>query len=291
MSDLCILFGRPYSGTGGDDRFELEALAAEELGIDSYAIPLEPVVNGEPERALRKLPRPRNRRWLYRGWMLNEEEYTALHAAMNDRDEDLVVDPESFAAATYAPSYLPLLAGRTAPARWTESEDIGEAWEVAQELGPPPWIVKDHVKSAKEAWHRACFVPENATREDFVETCERLLDARGDRFERGFVVKKYLDLATLPGWTPEQRRVTDEHRLVFWEGRLVADAPYYDVESTLVDRAQFAYLGRTIESPFFTADVARLASGGYTVIEINDGGCSVLPEQMDPREVYRAMLE
>jgi len=33
---------------------------------------------------------------------------------------------------------------------------VEEAWEVAQELGPPPWIVKDHVKSAKERWHRAC---------------------------------------------------------------------------------------------------------------------------------------
>ena len=58
----------------------------------------------------------------------------------------------------------------------------------------------------------------------------------------------------------------------------------------LEDPQQFAFLGRTIDSPFFTADVARLASGGYTVIEINDGGSSVLPEQMDPRELYRAVL-
>lgn len=130
----------------------------------------------------------------------------------------------------------------------------------------------------------------NAQHDDFVETCERLLDARGDRFERGFVVKKHLDLATLPGWTPEQRRVTDEHRLVFWEGRLVAHAPYYDVDSVLDDPGQFAFLGRTIDSPFFTADVGRLAAGGYTVIEINDGGCSVLPERMDPRDLYRAIL-
>ena len=290
MSDLCILFGRPQVAPDGEDRFELEVLAAEELGIESYALPLDPVVNGEPERALQRLPRPRDRQWLYRGWMLNEEEYTGLHAAMNDRGEDLVVDPESFAEATYAPSYLPLLGEHTAPARWTEGQDIKEAWELAQELGPPPWIVKDHVKSAKESWHRACFVPANADYDDFAEICERLIDARGDRFERGFVVKKYLELATLPGWTPEQRRVTDEHRLVFWNGQLVAHAPYLDVESTLRDPMQFAFIGRVLGSPFFTADVARLAAGGHTVLEINDGGCSVLPEQMDPRELYRALL-
>jgi hypothetical protein len=65
---------------------------------------------------------------------------------------------------------------------------------------------------------------------------------------------------------------------------------HYDADSTLENPRQFAFLGRAIESPFFTADVARLAAEGYTVIEVNDGGSSVLPEQMDPREFYRAVL-
>ena len=289
MSELAILFGRPHARGDGDDRFELEALAAEELGIDSFAIPLDPIVSGDPERALRRLPRPRGRRWLYRGWMLDEDEYTALYDAMAERDEELVVDPESFGEATYAPRYLPRLGAHSAPARWTEGESLDEAWEVAQELGPPPWIVKDWVKSAKEAWHRACFVPAGADEDDFRAICTHLLELRGDRFAGGFVVKTYLELATLPGFLPERRRVTDEHRLVFWEGALVAHAPYYDVESELDARAleAVAFLGDVIGSPFFTADVARLASGGTTVIEINDGGCSVLPELLDPRDLYR----
>jgi hypothetical protein len=287
MRDLAILFARPERAPDADDRFELEAFAAEELGIDAYAVALDPIVNGDADRALQRLPRAR--RWLYRGWMLNEAEYADLYDALADRGDELVVDPESFALAMYAPSYLPLLGEHTAPARWTEGDSIVEAWEIAQELGPPPWIVKDHVKSAKEEWHRACFVPAGADRDDFAAICARLLELRGDRFERGFVVKKYLELATLPGWTPERRRVTDEHRLVFWEGRLVAHAPYYDVDATFVDPARFAFLGRVIDSPFFTADVARLAEGGYTIVELNDGGSSTLPEQMDPRDLYRAM--
>lgn len=290
MSDVTILFGRPHVPQDAEDRFELDVLAAEELGIESYAIPLDPVVNGDPERALRRLPKPRHRTWLYRGWMLSEEEYTALYEAIQDRGEDMVVDPESFAEATYIPNYVPLLGDRTAPTRWTEGEDIREAWELALELGPPPWIVKDHVKSAKELWHRACFVPEGAEYEEFAEVCEQLLSARGDRFERGFVIRKHLDLATLPGWQPGRRRATDEHRLLFWEGELVAHAPYHDVESDLPDPEQFADLGRLLSSPFFTADVALLANGGATVIEINDGGSSVFPELLDPRDFYRAVL-
>lgn len=174
-ADITILFGRPHVAPDGEDRFELEALAAEELGIESYAIPLDPIVNRDPERALRRLPRARDRRWLYRGWMLNEEEYTSLYEAIADRGEEMVVDPESFAEATYA------------------------------------------------------------------------------------------------------------------QGRLVAHAPYLDVDSVLEDPHAFDFLGRTVSSPFFTADVARLASGCHTVIEINDGGCSVLPERLDPRDLYRAV--
>lgn len=291
MTELSILFGRPQGASDIDDRFELEALAAEELGIDAYAIPLDPVVNGEAERALRRLPRACGRTWLYRGWMLNEEEYTGLYEAMAERDEQLVVDPESHALATYTPQYLPLLGERTPDARWTEGEDVREAWEVAQELGPAPWILKDHVKSAKERWHRACFVPAGATFDDFSEICDALLAERGDRFERGFVIKRFVELATLPGFTPERRPVTDEHRLFFWQGRLVAHAPYYDVDATLRDPQQFGYLGSVIDSPFFSVDVARLAEGDgeYTIIELNDGGSAQLPEQLDPRDLYRAL--
>lgn len=150
MGDISILFGRPLVPQEAEDRFDLEVLAAEEFDIESWAIPLDPVVNGDPERALRRLPRPRGRRWLYRGWMLSEEEYAGLYEAILDRDEDLVVDPESFAEAMYIPNYAPKLGDWTAPTRWTEGEDIAEAWEAALTLGPPPWIVKDHVKSASQ---------------------------------------------------------------------------------------------------------------------------------------------
>lgn len=288
MSELSILFARPR-GLSGDDRFELEALAAEELGIESWAIPLDPVVGGDAERALRHLPRPSERTWLYRGWMLDTEEYAALFEAIEARDETMVVHPEEMAAASLAPLWIPALADHTAPSRWTDDEDVRTAWEVAVELGPPPWIVKDHVKSAKEEWHRACFVPEAASFDDFRAICERLVELRGDRFTGGFVVRQYLELATLPGFTSDRRRVTDEHRLVFWDGRLVTHAPYHDVDATLPNPSQFDFIGRRIESPFFVADVARLADGRWTVIEVNDGGSAILPEGMDPRDVYRAI--
>ena len=66
MAELSILFGRPRAALAAEDRFELEVLAAEELGIESFAIPLDEVVAGEPEQALRRLPRPRGAPASYR---------------------------------------------------------------------------------------------------------------------------------------------------------------------------------------------------------------------------------
>lgn len=287
--ELSILFGRAQNGTVGEDRLEIEAFAAEELEIPSYSISLDDVVEGWFDRAFRRLPRPSGRRWLYRGWMLREDDYAALAEAIEDRGEELVVDPESFAEATYAPNYVPLLGAHTAPTRWTDEPDIALAWELAQELGPGPWIVKDHVKSAKEQWHSATFVRAGASFDDFAAVCEALVEHRGELFERGFVVKKYLELATLPGYTEERRRVTDEHRLLFWEGEIVASAPYYDTDSELGNLEDFAFLGERFRSPFFAVDVARLAGGGTTIIEVNDGGSVTLPERLDPRDLYRAI--
>ncbi|MFN3197473.1 MAG: ATP-grasp domain-containing protein [Bradymonadia bacterium] len=290
-SELSILFGRPWQGPTLDDRFHYEADAAEALGIESWAIPLDPVVNLAPERALWHLPPGCGRQWVYRGWMISGEEYEGLYEAILDRGDVLVTHPDEFVAATYMPEYLPCLGDRTAPSRWTYGEDLDEAWLLALSLGEGPWIIKDHVKSAKEHWHQACFVPRSVDEETFKTMCQALIDIRGDRFEGGIVIRKYLDLVRLP-YASVSGPTHEEHRLVFWQGELVAHAPYFDgVEMSTLDPDDFAWIGDAIESPFFIADVARLASGGWTVIEINDGGCAILPDQMDPREMYQAMLD
>jgi ATP-grasp domain, R2K clade family 3 len=290
MGDMAILFGRPLSGQRAEDGFEHEALAAEELGIEGWAIPLEPVVNEEAARALAHLPNPSGRRWLYRGWMLSHEEYTDLYDAMLDRGEQLVVDPASFELATYLPHWAPLLEDHTPPSRWIEGVDLEEAWQATLELGPPPWLIKDHVKSAKEQWHEACYIAPGSDRAAFVEACKALIEHRGDRFERGIVIRHFVDLAPTRYRIPE-RALAEEHRIVFWQGAPIAHAPYHDMDIVLDDVERFAFIGELIDSPFFTADVARLAEGGWTVVELNDGGSSTLPELLDPRPLYRQIMQ
>ena len=284
---LGVLYGRGHEALF-DDRFDIEAHIARDCGLPTDQIDLDEVLSGFGDEALAHLPRPVGRCWVYRGWLLSHDEYELLYEAVLARGDTLAVTPYQLAAAANLPEWAPALGRHTPASVWTDGDDIDEAYELAlEELGPPPWLVKDHLKSARPLWH-ACFVPEGADRDAFHRVCAGLLDFRGDRFEGGFVVRRFVRLATLP-FVTENRPVPDEHRLVFWDGRLVAHAPYYDVDTEPVDAERFAWIGEVVESPFFTADVARLEDGGWTVIECNDGGCSGMPEQLDLAALYRAI--
>jgi len=287
LDDLAILFCRPERGSVLEDDFELEADVVDALELEAHVISADLVVDGEPERAVRRIPRGVGA-LLYRGPILTADEYEALHEAAADRGAELVVDPAAYELATYVPEHHDAIADLTAPTRWTHGCDLDEAYEAACSLGEPPWLLKDHVKSAKEAWDEACFVPAGATRDDFVRVARGLLAERGERFAGGFVIRRFLELAP-SGVRTQERRIPDEHRLFFWQGRIVCHAPYHDVGDRLADVSPFAILGRRIASPFFTADVAFLRDGGWVVVEINDGGVSSLPEQLDPRELYSAI--
>lgn len=281
-----IVFARGRNSSGGEDRFDLEVHVAASLGLPTAQVDLDELLLGDAERAVAHLQR---RPWVYRGWLLDHEDYSVLAEAVEGRGAWLTTTPDQLAEAAYLPRWAPLLGDRTPASIWTEDDDADEAWEIAlEELGPPPWVIKDHLKSGRPHWHRACFVPKGADREDFGRVVEGLLAVRGDLFCGGLVVRRFVELATLP-YATEGRDVPDEHRIVFWQGDPVAWAPYSDVEAEPVDGRAFRWLGDVVDSPFFTADVARLASGGWTVIELNDGGCSALPPQLDPWRLYEAI--
>lgn len=207
---------------------------------------------------------------------------------LSERGYYLVNDSAAYAAAHYLPNYYGAIRKWAAPTAWIDGTDLDEAWEAAATVGPPPYFLKDHVKSAKENWS-CCFVPPGANRAQFDEVCSDFVEHRGESFERGPVFRAELPLAPLPLGTGQP--ICDEYRLFFWQGTLLTAAPYYDVGGKHTDFSEFAELGDAIDSQFFTVDVALLETGTWAVVEAGDGGVSTLPPLMDPREFYRALFE
>ena len=133
---LGILFCRPGPGSTFEDGFALEADVADDLGIETHLVDADLVCDGEPERAVARLPDDVGE-LLYRGPILRAEEYEGLYASLSERGATLVVDPHAYELAMYVPEHHEAIEDLAAPTRWTFGEDVDEAWEAANELGDP----------------------------------------------------------------------------------------------------------------------------------------------------------
>lgn len=268
-----------------------EAEAAEECDFICHSFDAERFSDGDVEGALEHLPDGDGRMLAYRGWLLQEDEYRSLEDEVRSRGYALLTNTHQYLEAALLPNWHPRLEALTPPAVWTHDADAEEAWEAARKaFGPPPYIVKDHAKSCKEAWLEACYVPPKARKARFLEICAELIERRADRFEGGLVVRPFVPLVQL-GAHADGPPVFDEYRLVFWRGELILSSSYGELAGQEENFSKFSHLGQEIASDFFVADVARTRAGELVLIEINDGGCAGLPPSLHPIEFYSAVSE
>lgn len=291
MRNRAVLFARPRSPQDEDDGFEREERVLEALDAEAQWIDLELVADGRAEVACADLPERRT--WIYRGWMLPQESYDELDLALREQGSRLWVSPEQYARASFVPRWAPALGDATPRTVWTDDDDVDDAWEAALTLGAGPWIVKDHLQSVKEDWTGACFVPAEVSRERFTAIVRAMIEARGEHFEGGIVVRAYEAPRELPFRMPE-RAVPDEHRVFVVRREVVAHAPYHDVDAAPLSRTELDFVAsraRAIRSPFFAIDVLRTADGRTRLLEVNDGGVARLPVDLDACALYEALLD
>ena len=265
-----------------------EAEVAEELGYTTHSFDFDHFLEGSFEAALDGMPDGRGQTLVYRGWMMKEDEYADFESEMSSRGYVLQTNAYQYIDTLSLPTYFETIEDLTPPALWTWEADIESAWEMAQSLGPGPKIVKDHIKSAKEAWLEACFVPEDADYSQFKGICEELMERRGELFEKGFVVRPFVPLKQL-GASWMGFPIFDEYRLIFWKGEMILADAYSDLSGKLPDFSKFKTLGDRIDSPFFVADIARTEAGELILIELNDGGVAGLPPLSHPIDFYQAV--
>lgn len=273
-----------------DPMFWKDWQAAEAAGLTWRVFGFDALLSGKVDRAFEFTPGGRGETLLYRGWILKQAEYALLWQELRQRGYALLTGPAEYALANYLPLWYDRVADLTPPAVWTCGVDLDEAWEKAQALGPPPYVVKDHVKSAKERWRQACFVAPGAGREEFQQVCRALVEFRGERFDGGIVVRPYVPLRYLEE-SPFGGDIFEEYRLYFFRGQLVSASWYDRVGGDEAEFSAFLNLPQRIAAPFFTADVARTERRDLILIEIGDGGVSRLPPKVSAPEFYKCLAE
>lgn len=272
-----------------DPDYAGEYAAAAEGGFDVGLYSHEALVAGDVDRAVRRCPRregePRDA--LLRGWMVTGAQYARLHGALLERGCRLVNTPEAYEEAHYLPAAYPHLEGHTPESLWTDGNDVDPAWRLYQRLRGGDVILKDYVKSAKHRWLEACFIPAGCDEGRFREILRTFLDDRGELFERGFVLRRYVPLVSR-GRDMRGYPVVKEVRLFFLDGRvLIEPVAGFSPPADVMDR--FRSLAGRFRSRFMTMDVAETEAGGWTVIEVGDGGVSGLPTSLAEQDFYEVI--
>jgi hypothetical protein len=244
MTSTLLFPSNPLDPRAVDEFYAEEFQAFRAAGASCVLFSLEDFERG----SFRARPAvPAGQQVLYRGWMMTPESYSRLFTAIAATGASARTTPDQYRLCHHLPAWYPLCADVT-PETIVLRRDADFEAAVAR-TDWPGFFVKDYVKSLTTTRGSV------AQAASEIAEIVRLIETYRGEIEGGVCVRRLEDLV------PD----TEERYFVF-EGRAHArggDAPQLVHE-----------LARRIESPFFSVDLARAASGDLRLIELGDGQVS-----------------
>jgi len=250
---------------------------------------LSALIAGDLDGAFRYFRSSNSNRAIFRGWILHPQEYRLLYSELLKRAVELITDPDEYEAATLFPKSFPHISSEAVPATWIDSSDPLLALEAARRVGDPPYYIKDFAKSAKEIFPSGCLVSGDNLLEGMTKTIRELQDFRADRFEGGIVIRPFVKLRLIEE-NPFGGETFDEYRLFYFQKTLISKSTYARIGGDVTAIPDYPAVAQSIDSPFFTIDVAVTEDFGARILEIGDGGSSALPPTVDPRSFWLSIV-
>ncbi len=260
-----------------DYRYEYEeAVRFPEFQILFYNY--DEFVAGQP---LRIVPRqPEAGICVYRGWMLHPHKYGELYSGLLKLGLRLVNSPQEYENCHEFPNSYGLLEGYTPGLKYFARDQKIPWYEVRAAF--PRFMMKDFVKSVKGTDFPVYFDGGYADAE-MDRYVERFVEMRGTLFEKGIVLKEYVDLKRADG-------NTNEYRVFFLYHRILSISPNSGQAGGDRLPEALAEAIPALDSNFYTVDFAQLADGGWTVIETGDGQVSGLSPDQFVFKYYEGLL-
>jgi hypothetical protein len=113
----------------------------------------------------------------------------------------------------------------------------------------------------------------------------RFIELQGAQLVGGLVFREFVSLEPLRVHSKSKMPLTREFRVFVRDGRPWLSAPYWeegDYRDEAIESALFASECATIDSHFFTMDVARRTDGRWIIMELGDGQVAGLPDALAP---------
>lgn len=292
-----ILF--PFSpGTNKIDQFfEEEALAAKKAGFDIALIGTD-LQFGSYHPEIRNIQD--GDRLLYRGWMLKHSTYCFLSGYLLKFGASLIQPSERYQFTRDFPAWYNVIENKTPKSWWIKDGAITDLIQpenlistLINIFGASSLILKDYVKSRKQDWHQACFIPNCEAAPQIVKN---FLEIQGDELTGGLVFREFIEFKKIGIHSKSKMPLINEWRQFYSNGRMFYQAPYWGAEANYVDCAfpspsDFASTAVMLDVPFLTIDVAADCDGKWQIIEIGDGGSSGIPEGGNVIEFYNSLYQ
>lgn len=217
---------------------------------------------------------------VYRGWMMQPEQYRSFYAELAKKNISLITDPEMYSHMHIFPNVYKELAGDTARILTFPLHTEIDIEKVKQIF--PRFMVKDYVKSVKGTEFPVYFT-RNTTQAEFDRWMEVFYDYRGSLLTDGICIKEYLDLKRYDSKTNEFRVYYINHQVATVCRNSLQDFYTPAPPSALIEKY------RNLGSVFYTIDYAELQDGNWKIIETGDGSVSGLSDKQDYKAFFRIL--
>lgn len=297
MTDKYILFcENPLEPNKVDPDFQDEYEYCKNNGFNTIVFNYEDLTADNIEKATQKIkPLPTQALVIYRGWMLTPSQYTKLYNSLAAKNLKLINTPTQYQNCHYLPDSLAFIEAytpKTVFEKLTDKNNLQSIINKAAMFGDKPVIVKDFVKSEKHDWDTACYVNSAANSEKLISTIRNFIQLRGKHLNEGIVIREFIELNELTIHSKSGMPLTEEYRLFFCHNELIGIYDYWEEgEYTLSkpDTSTFETIAKSIQSNFFSMDIARKKTGELIIIELGDGQVAGLPDRLDKADFYEKL--
>jgi len=248
------------------------------------------------EKSINKIkPNKEKESVIYRGWMINLIDYDKLYNELLSKNYVLINDPIQYRNCHYLPDSLKYIKDYTPKTIFQKIENensINTLIEKVKIFNGKSVIIKDYVKSEKHYWNTACFVENSNEKSKLIETINNFIKLRENDLNEGIVIREYIELNNLIKHSKSGMPLSEEYRLFFYKNELLCILNYWEegnYSNNKPDTKHFEEIAKTVESNFFTMDIAKEKNGNYIIIELGDGQVSGIPEKEDSYKIYKSI--
>ncbi len=205
---------------------------------------------------------------ILRSWMLKGDQYTNLWNILNSKGFSMINTPEQYLNCHHYPNIYDKIKLHSPQSVWFK--DISDENCISMRaMIDGDVIIKDFVKSEK-GYDDIFLLEKEILNEDLIKRIHKFKNSRGKLFNEGIVFKKKLNLKKYGDKTNEFRLFYLYHKLISISQNSelgFGNNPYINFLNPIIE---------TIDSNFFTIDLAELEDGKWVILEGGDGSVSGL---------------